>query len=234
MRSPGVIPGRRTPTAHNRKGVVGDWRNHLSGTLVEEFKALYDDELVATGYERDAGWGGSSGESARRHLPTAAPPQRRSPTEIDAGALRRQRGLVAEQVRELAHGAADPLVEDRLRLGPGFHGPEREDGVDFRWVGEDAAIVVEGSSGRRRGLIVEIAPGPGVGHKRYRIELVDSGGRRLARARGPEKRTRVRLRCRVPAGERVALHLRCLPGGLAAPGPDQRVLNLRLYRIGWR
>ncbi len=43
--------------SHYRKGIVGDWRNYLSGELLAEFKEYYDDVLIETGYETNRDWG---------------------------------------------------------------------------------------------------------------------------------------------------------------------------------
>jgi Sulfotransferase domain len=42
--------------AHQRKAVVGDWRNHFSGRVKDAFKAKYGRLLIATGYESDEDW----------------------------------------------------------------------------------------------------------------------------------------------------------------------------------
>ena len=43
-------------TAHQRKGIAGDWRNHFSDELKGDFKERWGDLLIATGYERDLDW----------------------------------------------------------------------------------------------------------------------------------------------------------------------------------
>ena len=43
-------------TAHQRKGVAGDWRNHFTDRIKRAFKARYGGLLVATGYEKDLDW----------------------------------------------------------------------------------------------------------------------------------------------------------------------------------
>jgi len=48
--------GQEDMTAHERKGVAGDWRNHFSDELKTEFKERWGDLLIATGYERDLDW----------------------------------------------------------------------------------------------------------------------------------------------------------------------------------
>jgi hypothetical protein len=48
--------GEEDVTAHQRKGIVGDWRNHFSEKLSSEFKERWGDLLIATGYERNLDW----------------------------------------------------------------------------------------------------------------------------------------------------------------------------------
>ncbi len=42
--------------SHERKGVAGDWRNYFTDKLAKDFKALYGDLLIATGYEPNDRW----------------------------------------------------------------------------------------------------------------------------------------------------------------------------------
>ncbi|NIN67295.1 MAG: hypothetical protein GTO63_21865 [Anaerolineae bacterium] len=48
--------GQEDITAHERKGVAGDWRNYFSDAVKQAFKARYGDLLVASGYESDLAW----------------------------------------------------------------------------------------------------------------------------------------------------------------------------------
>lgn len=43
--------GQEDATAHERKGIAGDWRNYFNGRVNEAFMDRYGDLLVATGYE---------------------------------------------------------------------------------------------------------------------------------------------------------------------------------------
>jgi hypothetical protein len=48
--------GQEDVTAHERKGVAGDWRSHFSPRVRDAFKARYGSVLIATGYERTLDW----------------------------------------------------------------------------------------------------------------------------------------------------------------------------------
>jgi lipopolysaccharide transport system ATP-binding protein len=52
----GRKPGSEDLSSHQRKGVAGDWRNHFTPRLINEFKARYGSLLIATGYEKDNKW----------------------------------------------------------------------------------------------------------------------------------------------------------------------------------
>jgi sulfotransferase family protein len=48
--------GQEDVRSHERKGVAGDWRTYFTTRVTREFKAVYGDLLVATGYEKDLQW----------------------------------------------------------------------------------------------------------------------------------------------------------------------------------
>jgi hypothetical protein len=55
-RTGGRRRGEEDVTAHERKGIAGDWRNHFSDALKSDFKEQWGDLLIATGYEQDLDW----------------------------------------------------------------------------------------------------------------------------------------------------------------------------------
>ncbi|MEP7187612.1 MAG: Wzt carbohydrate-binding domain-containing protein [Roseiflexaceae bacterium] len=52
----GRARGEEDVTAHERKGIAGDWRNYFSDEITRRFKNRFGGILIATGYERDFGW----------------------------------------------------------------------------------------------------------------------------------------------------------------------------------
>lgn len=52
----GRQPGQEDVTAHERKGISGDWRNYFSERIKKAFKARYGGLLVESGYEQDLNW----------------------------------------------------------------------------------------------------------------------------------------------------------------------------------
>jgi len=49
-------PGEADPAEFERKGVVGDWKNHFDADSCERIQRLEGWTLRVLGYERDAGW----------------------------------------------------------------------------------------------------------------------------------------------------------------------------------
>ncbi len=157
----------------------------------------------------------------------------RADQEMAGAGLIAERALIAEQQREHLESRDQRLVDDHLALGAGWHALEHDAAGVFRWAGEDAEIAIGNPSGRRSALLLEIEPGPGVGGREYDLELLGPEGTALARVPGPPGRQEVHLDCPVRAGAPVSVRLRATPGGLSTPGEDARVLNLRLFRVGW-
>jgi len=48
--------GQEDIMAHQRKGIVGDWRNHFSARVKDAFKRQFGEILITTGYEQDLNW----------------------------------------------------------------------------------------------------------------------------------------------------------------------------------
>jgi len=48
--------GQENMNVHERKGMGGDWKNHFSSIVKEEFKQKFGDLLIKAGYEIDEAW----------------------------------------------------------------------------------------------------------------------------------------------------------------------------------
>jgi lipopolysaccharide transport system ATP-binding protein len=53
--------GEEDVHSHGRKGAPGDWRNHFTPAVCEEFAREFGDLLIAGGYEKDAAWADACG-----------------------------------------------------------------------------------------------------------------------------------------------------------------------------
>ena len=54
--SGGRKKGQENVKNHFRKGVPGDWRNHLTQAQIEVFKEKYNPVLLKLGYESESNW----------------------------------------------------------------------------------------------------------------------------------------------------------------------------------
>ena len=52
----GRKPGEEDVSSHYRKGVAGDWRNHFTDRVRDEFKLKFGQLLIETGYEASLDW----------------------------------------------------------------------------------------------------------------------------------------------------------------------------------
>lgn len=48
--------GEEDITAHERKGIAGDWKNYFTEKVKDAFKQRYGQVLIDTGYEKDMNW----------------------------------------------------------------------------------------------------------------------------------------------------------------------------------
>jgi len=48
--------GEEDVASHYRKGIAGDWKNHFTDKIKDEFKKLYGQVLITTGYEDNMDW----------------------------------------------------------------------------------------------------------------------------------------------------------------------------------
>lgn len=55
-RATGRTPGTQDAASFNRKGIAGDWANHFTPALKDQFKAITGDALVRFGYEKNDHW----------------------------------------------------------------------------------------------------------------------------------------------------------------------------------
>src|SRR5439155_6706010 len=81
-----------------------------------------------------------------------------------------------------AENAPEDVVALRSGLvlvGDGWYPLENFAGETFRWVNNDAEIVIPTSAAPNRRLRVELEPGPGVAGQRFDLQVLDGSGREL-------------------------------------------------------
>ena len=115
-----------------------------------------------------------------------------------------------------------------FRLGRGgWYVLEEAAGAVFRWVRNDAEILV--TDGEARRLELELEPGPGMRFAPFVLSVRDERGAELLSTQIASRR---RLEIALPPGARVpyALTLHAEGGGVTVAG-FTRVLNFRVFHI---
>jgi hypothetical protein len=124
------------------------------------------------------------------------------------------------------------LPESGILFGHGWFPVERWSQQEvFRWVADDAELLVWVPRGPAPLLVLELEAGPGVGWQPFRLQLLGQTGQVEAET---EVEARAMVTIQIPADgppER-RLRLRVLDGGLPADN-DPRVLNFRVFQCSW-
>jgi hypothetical protein len=221
-------------------GNVKAWLSRAAPTLVLKYEEILRDPKSAVAVLRPA-----VGAAARR-----AP---RGPLEFDAlhrempwffrkgkaGAWREEMPDDAEDLFWTLHGDAMERLgypretqPDEIRTGRGWHAREQYGGETFRWVDNDAELIVPQGTGRYQGFWVEVEPGPGLGGEPLRLRVVDQTGEELARPDPVPGRSRLEFRLPAPAAGPRVYRLSAVGGGWRLPS-DRRTLNFRVFGYGW-
>ncbi len=140
-------------------------------------------------------------------------------------------GLTPDGFRALApEDIAAP--DDGIFLGRGWFPPERHFTELFRWVENDAEVIVKPVRTDRRVLAFEMEPGPGVGCRPFLLQAVNESGAVVAEVR-IERRSILRLPVFFEAGKNTVFRLRAVGGGFKT-AHDPRLLNFRVFRCSWQ
>jgi hypothetical protein len=131
----------------------------------------------------------------------------------------------------LAAGAAEVVAGGNggiLSLGSHWGPYETYRNVSFRWVDNDAEIVLRGGTGETRVAIV-CEGGPSLGRRSFPLRVLDAAGRQVDHivCNGADRRAEMLL----PVGAsatRFSLHVD--GGGRRVPG-EQRILNFRVFSL---
>jgi hypothetical protein len=115
-----------------------------------------------------------------------------------------------------------------LRLGKNWGVLEQFEGEVFRWVENNAQVIVQRSAQSVQ-LAVEVEPGPGLGGQELSLALEDSSGTQLDRCILRGRGTAMFLLRGGPEREEH-LTLRCEGGGHTIAS-DPRILNFRAFQV---
>jgi hypothetical protein len=94
-------------------------------------------------------------------------------------------GTHAAQVSTVhaAQRAGADITEGGVRIGNGWYPLEHFAGNTFRWVDNDAQLIVDAPKPQRAQLRLSVATGPGMAQRPFTLFLRDRGGRALGSAR---------------------------------------------------
>lgn len=140
-----------------------------------------------------------------------------------------------ESAGEAKAVAAPDIVKGKgVRLGSGW-GPLESFAHDaFRWVDNDAELIIAPEQSGEIGLSITAEAGPGVDGKCL-LKALDASGQRLA-AEGLEGKSVVTMFIPVEAGKPMTVRLHVDDGGKKIPS-DPRILNFRVFQVeatSWR
>jgi hypothetical protein len=132
-------------------------------------------------------------------------------------------------VRLLRERGDDIFSPDVEFWGQGWHCLEHAGPEKFRWVSQDAELVVR-TTGRKPYLALLVEPGPGAGYRPFQLQIALSNGEVLARAL-VKGLTYVKVPIPASRGSVAALLLTTTEGGLPVAG-EPRILNFRIFACG--
>jgi hypothetical protein len=138
-------------------------------------------------------------------------------------------GVLRAAVRLLSERGDDIFGRGVEFRGKGWHGLEQAGAERFRWVSQDAEIVVRTTVGRPN-LALLVEPGPGVGYRPFHLLVTLANGEVVARAL-VKGLTYVKVPVPGWRGRVTALCLTTEEGGLPVAG-EPRILNFRIFGCG--
>ena len=125
--------------------------------------------------------------------------------------------------------ARDIVRGSEIQLGTGWGVVETFRTETFRWVDNDAQILIASQKTGDFALSLVVAPGPGIGGDSFLLKALDGSGRQVGAVR-VEGRSTVKLFVPVEGGKPSEYRLHVDGGGRQAKG-DPRILNFRVFQI---
>ena len=120
------------------------------------------------------------------------------------------------------------IQNDAITIGQGWYPVESYMQQTFRWVANDAQLIIRTPTGTRRTMSLDIEPGPGVGLQPFTLHVLDEQGRTAAVAE-VKGREIVQITLPIIQGQEAVFRLHVEGGGLPTPN-DPRILNFRVFR----
>ncbi len=118
-----------------------------------------------------------------------------------------------------------------IYFGDGWYSIEQYSPAErFRWVDNDAEVVVDLPSDPAPPLIFDLEPGPGVSRQPFRLQVRDAAGTVVAETIVAQ---RLRLELQLPGGNRRVAFRFHVPMGGAPKSDDPRIMNFRVFSCYW-
>jgi hypothetical protein len=117
-----------------------------------------------------------------------------------------------------------------VRLGSGWHDLETFQSETFRWVNNDAQILVSGTRRGVRRVALTVAAGPGLEGRPFILGVLDASGRQVDAVEVAGRKT-VELFLPVEPDQESDYRLHVDGGGRPSPNNDPRILNFRVFLI---
>ncbi len=117
-----------------------------------------------------------------------------------------------------------------VRLGSGWQVLETFQNETFRWVANDAQILVTAPQRGIRRVAMTLQSGPGLEGRAFVLQVLDAFGRQVDAVEVRQRET-VDLFLPVEAGQENGFRLHVDGGGKPTPGKDTRILNFRVFQI---
>lgn len=118
-------------------------------------------------------------------------------------------------------------TDAEVSLGTGWFQRERSGDEPFRWVENDAELVIASPGHAERALILDVEPGPGINTQSFLLELRDEAGTLVSSA-PVDRRTVVNFAVPPFSSNVARFHLH-VEGGGARILSDLRTLNFRVF-----
>jgi len=129
-----------------------------------------------------------------------------------------------------AEALDDVIAADSvMRLGQGWYALETQNGQPFRWVNNQAELVINRPVGSQQSLNLELEPGPGLGSQPFQLEVLDQAGKVVATGRAEGRKTLL-LDLPTTPGQPNLFRLQVKSDNKTAPN-DPRILNFRVFNI---
>ncbi|QIF05691.1 sulfotransferase domain-containing protein [Roseimicrobium sp. ORNL1] len=233
----GRQPGTEDRSSHYRRGVAGDWRNHLKGEVLEKFYTVYGKVLIATGYESEQTLPVPPNQlRSEKDMPIPPPHYHERAPELVSASRRADFPLLDRQW--LQSGPARPensLQQDVLISGTGWYSVEEHEGQSFCWVADEAEMTVRRPSGGMTHLQLELEPGPSIELLPATLCVLDQSGRTITTAEIAATKQGIILdlsACVGNTSEDWKLTFKIEGGGATVAG-DARTMSYRVYHFGW-